>query len=197
MPTLGRSGVMCTTTNPASSQGRSAAAATLSIIFEARATPSYRSAGHRLGRETPRPDVSVRGVGSGSPLLRGVDRQPQHFVPSRSDALTASATEAVHRERRARRFDTRRSASTVLGSMGVSFAMYSTLSRLWPVFSRSTRPRCCNVRVASARGRAHGVGSYPVYDCVLYSEAESGPPGQYTQDRSRWWRCADTGGAWT
>lgn len=25
------------------------------------------------------------------------------------------------------------------------------------------------------------VGSYPVYDCVLYSKSESGPPGQYTQ----------------
>lgn len=25
------------------------------------------------------------------------------------------------------------------------------------------------------------VGSYPVYDWVLYSKSESGPPGQYTQ----------------
>eukprot|EP00963_Diacronema_lutheri_P008950 scaffold776_cov347-Pavlova_lutheri.AAC.148 len=60
--------------------------------------------------------------------------------------------------------------------------MNSTLSTLCPRRrSWSTRARACTYGLYLARIALMLVGSYPVYDCVLYSKSLSGPPGQYTQ----------------
>ena len=57
----------------------------------------------------------------------------------------------------------------------------STLSTACPSRRNwSTRPRLCAYGSYLARIARMDVGSYPVYDCVLYSKSLSGPPGQYT-----------------